>query len=191
MSIKLPYEEKELLSLIALSDEKAFHTVYQQYFGKVYAMALSYLPNALVAQDMVQEVFVRIWQNRADLNSIRHFEPWLIVITRNLLIKELRKIYPPGWHPQQITTTDLQETLNYRELERLLAAAVEKLSTRQKQVYRLSKMEGYSHREIALQLGISVDVSREHLSKALQNIRSFLIKNYGVMGVSACIVFLK
>ena len=191
MSIELPYEEKELLSLIARSDEKAFHTVYQQYFGKVYAMALSYLPNALMAQDMVQEVFVRIWQNRAELNAIRHFESWLIVITRNLVIKELRKIYPPGWDPQQTTTTDLQETLNYRELERLLATAVEKLSTRQQQIYRLSKIEGYSHREIALHLGISVDVSREHLSKALRNIRSFLIKNYGVMGVSACVVLLK
>lgn len=191
MSIELPYDEKELLSLIARSDEKAFHAIYQQYFGKVYAMALSYLPNALMAQDMVQEVFVRIWQNRAELYTIRHFESWLIVITRNLLINELRKIYPPGWDPHQITTTDLQETLNYRELERLLAAAVEKLSARQQQVYRLSKIEGYSHREIALQLGISVDVSREHLSKALRNIRSFLINNYGVMGVSACVVFLK
>ncbi|WP_207513954.1 RNA polymerase sigma factor [Longitalea luteola] len=191
MSFELPYEEKELLSLIARSDEKAFHTIYQQYFGKVYAMALSYLPNALMAQDMVQEVFVRIWQNRAELHTIRHFESWLIAITRNLLINELRKIYPPGWEPQQMTATDLHETLNYRELERLLAAAVEKLSTRQQQVYRLSRIEGYSHREIALQLGISVDVSREHLSKALRNIRSFLINNYGVMGVSACVLFLK
>ncbi|WP_205509593.1 RNA polymerase sigma factor [Longitalea arenae] len=191
MPTELPYEEKELLLLIAQGDEKAFHAIYQQYFGKVYAMALSYLPNALMAQDMVQEVFVRIWQNRAELHSIRHFESWLIVITRNLLINELRKIYPPGWDPQQVTTTDLQETLNYRELERLLAAAVEKLSTRQRQVYRLSRVEGYSHREIALQLGISVDVSREHLSKALHNIRSFLINNYGVMGLSACVILLK
>ena len=191
MPNELPYNEKELLSLIVCNDEKAFHAIYQFYFGKVYAMALSYLPNALMAQDMVQEVFARIWQNRAGLNDIKNFESWLIVITRNLLINELRKIYPPGYDPQQITTTDLQETLNYRELERLLAAAVDRLSVRQKQVYRLSKIEGYSHRQIAGQLGISVDVSREHLSKALQNIRSFLISNYGVMGVSACIVLLK
>jgi RNA polymerase sigma-19 factor, ECF subfamily len=183
-----PYDEQELLLRIAQSDESAFHTIYQRYFGKVYAMALHYLPDVFKAQDMVQEVFGRVWQHRNDLPTIRHFEAWIITITRNLVINELRKMYPRGWQPESAETTDPYNIAEYRELEKLLKKAVDKLSARQKEVYRLSRMEGFSHREIAEKLGISIDVSREHLSKALHNIRAFLLKEYGLTGMLASLI---
>ncbi|HEX6426794.1 MAG TPA: sigma-70 family RNA polymerase sigma factor [Niastella sp.] len=183
-----PYDEQELLLRIAQSDESAFHTIYQRYFGKVYAMALHYLPDVFKAQDMVQEVYGRVWQHRNDLPTIRHFEAWIITITRNLLINELRKMYPPGWAPESAETTDPHNIVEYRELENLLQQAVDKLSPRQKEVYRLSRIEGFSHREIAEKLGISIDVSREHLSKALHNIRAFLLKEYGLTGMLVTLI---
>jgi len=169
-------EEKELLLLIADSNEQAFHLIYKQYFGKVYAMALSYMPDALAAQDIVQEVFTRVWLYRRQLSDINQFEPWLITVTRNLLLNELRKKAPP--RNPVVPATDPHETLDYRELEILLSKAIAALSTRQRQVYQLSRVEGYSHKEIAAQLGISVDVSREHLSKALASIRAYLKNNF-------------
>jgi RNA polymerase sigma-70 factor (ECF subfamily) len=183
-----PYDQQELLLRIAQNDESAFHTIYQQYFGKVYAMALHYLTDVFRAQDMVQEVFGRVWQNRNDLTTIRHFEAWIITITRNLLINELRKMHPPGWQPESAETTDTYNIVEYRELEKLLQQAIGKLSARQQEVYRLSRMEGFSHREIAEKLGISIDVSREHLSKALHNIRAFLLKEYGVTGILVTLI---
>jgi RNA polymerase sigma-70 factor (family 1) len=186
-----PYTEQQLLSQIAQGDERAFHAVYQQYFSKVYAMALHYLPDAFRAQDMVQEVFGRVWQRRNDLQTIRNFEAWIITITRNLLINELRKLYPRGWQPDHSDNTDPQKTLEYRELENLLKQAIDKLSARQQEVYRLSRVEGFSHKEIAEKLGISIDVSREHLSKALRNIRTFLLQEYGLTGVLAALIWLK
>jgi RNA polymerase sigma-19 factor, ECF subfamily len=148
-------------------------------------MSLHYLPDVFRAQDMVQEVFGRVWQNRYDLPEIRNFEAWLITITRNLLINELRKMYPRGWQPGNAESTDPYNTLDYRELEKLLRQAIGKLSARQQEVYRLSRVEGLSHREIAEKLNISVDVSREHLSKALHNIRTFLLDEYGLTGMLA------
>jgi RNA polymerase sigma-70 factor (family 1) len=188
---KLPYDEQLLLMQIARSDEKAFHALYQRYFPKVYAMSLHYMPDVFRAQDMVQEVFGRVWQHRHELQTIRHFEAWVITITRNLLINELRKLYPPGWQPQDTENTDPQKKLEYRELENLLKAAIGKLSARQREVYQLSRIEGFSHKEIARQLGISIDVSREHLSKALRNIRAFLLEEYGVAGMLAILTLLK
>jgi RNA polymerase sigma factor (sigma-70 family) len=186
-----PYDEQQLLMQLAQSDEKAFHALYQRYFSKVYAMSLHYMPDVFRAQDMVQEVFGRVWQHRFELQNIRHFEAWIITITRNLLINELRKMYPPGWQPQDTENTDPQKTLEYRELENLLMAAIGKLSTRQREVYQLSRVEGFSHKEIAQRLGISIDVSREHLSKALRNIRSFLLEEYGLAGMLAVLTLLK
>lgn len=153
-------------------------------------MSMKYLPTIFQAQDMVQEVFGRVWLNRKDLPRIQHFEAWLITVTRNLLIKELRTIYPAGWQPGTATSHDPYKTLDYRELENMLQLAIGQLSPRQQEVYRLSRVEGYSHKEIAGKLGISVDVSREHMSKALQNIRSFLQTEYGMPGVLAAWIFL-
>jgi RNA polymerase sigma-70 factor (family 1) len=186
-----PYDEQPLLLRIAKGDEKAFHAVYQQYFSKVYAMALHYMPDVFRAQDVVQEVFGRVWQRRNDLPDIRHFEAWIITVTRNLLINELRKLYPRGWQPDNTNHSDPQKTLEYRELENLLKQAISKLSARQQEVYRLSRVEGFSHKEIAEKLGISIDVSREHLSKALRNIRTFLLQEYGLTGVLAMLIWLK
>lgn len=191
MPVNQPYDEHQLLAQIAQSNEKAFHVLYQQHFAKVYAMSLHYMPDAFRAQDMVQEVFGRVWQRRHELPNIRHFESWVITVTRNLLINELRKIYPPGWQPQDTEDADPQKKLEYRELENLLKQAIGKLSARQQEVYRLSRVEGFSHKEIALQLGISIDVSREHLSKALRNIRTFLLEEYGLMGMLAVVALLK
>jgi RNA polymerase sigma-70 factor (family 1) len=188
---QLPYDEQQLLLQIAKGDEKAFHALYQRYFPKVYAMSLHYMPDVFRAQDMVQEVFGRVWQHRHELPTIRHFEAWVITITRNLLINELRKLYPPGWQPQDTENADPQKKLEYRELENLLKAAIGKLSARQREVYQLSRIEGCSHKEIAGQLGISIDVSREHLSKALRNIRAFLLEEYGVAGMLAILTLLK
>lgn len=186
-----PYDEQQLLLRIAKGDERAFHAVYQRYFSKVYAMALHYLPDVFRAQDMVQEVFGRVWQHRNDLQNIRNFEAWIITITRNLLLNELRKMYPRGWQPEHTENADPQKTLEYRELENLLKQAINKLSARQQEVYRLSRVEGFTHKEIAEKLGISIDVSREHLSKALRNIRTFLLQEYGLTGVLAALIWLK
>jgi len=191
LSDNQPYDEQQLLVQIAQGNEKAFHALYKLHFSKVYAMSLHYMPDAFRAQDMVQEVFGRVWQHRHELPGIRHFEAWVITITRNLLINELRKLYQPGWQPQHTENADPQKTLEYRELENLLKQAIGKLSARQQEVYRLSRVEGFSHKEIAQQLGISIDVSREHLSKALRNIRSFLHKEYGLAGMLAVFALLK
>ncbi|GGH70042.1 RNA polymerase sigma-70 factor (ECF subfamily) [Filimonas zeae] len=183
------YEEQELLVRITHGNERAFHDLYQHYFPKVYAMCVSYAPDVAVAQDVVQETFTRVWLNRHKLTEVEHFEAWLITITRNLLITELRKAFPPGWQPEEVKSIDSHDVVNYRELEKLLDGAVAALSKRQQEVYRLSRVEGYSHKEIARSLGISVDMSREHLSKALHHIRHFLRQQYGQSGMLLSLLF--
>lgn len=152
-------------------------------------MALSYLPDAFAAQDIVQDVFTRVWTNRSGLPAVRNLEAWLITVTRNLLINALRKQYPVGWQPSVASAEgDPHKILDYRELEALLNKAVSRLSPRQQEVYFLSRTEHLAHKEIAARLGISVDVSREHLSKALHNIRAFLQEEYGPIGILALLL---
>lgn len=181
------YTELELLEEIAGGNESAFNLLYDKYAGKVYAMGIKYLKSPFLAQDAVQEIFVKIWNNRGQLPYVRSFPAWLGTISRNQLINELQKQVPmevlEESHPRarhEIVPVAGSE-IDFRELEQLIKKGVESLSPRQQQIYKLSREEGLNHKKIAVQLSISYDVVREHMSKALKNLRIFLENNYRYM----------
>ena len=146
---------------------------------------LKYLRSPLSAQDAVQDAFTRVWQNRAELPAIDHFESWLTAVTRNLLINQLRKKIPAV---SDTSPTDLGiiaqadqpagHPIEIKELETLIRQAIHQLPPQQQQVYRLRQEENLPHKEIADRLGISYNTAREHMSKALKNIRAFLQTHY-------------
>lgn len=181
------YTELELLEEIAGGNESAFNLLYDKYAGKVYAMGIKYLKSPFLAQDAVQEIFVKIWNNRGQLPYVRSFPAWLGTISRNQLINELQKQVPmevleeshPGARHEIVPVAGSE--IDFRELEQLIKKGVESLSPRQQQIYKLSREEGLSHKQIAVQLAISYDVVREHMSKALKNLRIFLENNYRYM----------
>lgn len=181
------YTELELLEEIAGGNESAFNLLYDKYAGKVYAMGIKYLKSPFLAQDAVQEIFVKIWNNRGQLPYVRSFPAWLGTISRNQLINELQKQVPievleeshPGARHEIVPVAGSE--IDFRELEQLIKKGVESLSPRQQQIYKLSREEGLSHKQIAVQLSISYDVVREHMSKALKNLRIFLENNYRYM----------
>lgn len=139
-------------------------------------------------QDVLQEVFVKIWEKRDSLIEIDNFPAYLYIITRNLLINRLQKKIPVFNQDElslQAIPDDrhLQHQLDYRELAVLISRAITQLPPRQQQVYRLSKEQGLNHQQIAKELGLSYDTVREHMSKALKNIRASLEKQYGQLGL--------
>lgn len=172
-----PNEHGNLLNLIAGGDETAFRQLYDLYAGKIYTLAVTYLKSPLAAQDIVQEVFIKIWDKRATLHEIENFPAYLHVMSRNLLIDQLQKKLPA--YSENNWTDNTQQQLDYRELETLIRRSVEQLPFRQQQIYRLSRDHHLTHRQIAQELGISYDTVREHMSKALKSIRAILEKYYG------------
>lgn len=181
------YTELELMEEVAGGNESAFNLLYERYAGKVYAMGMKYLKSPFLAQDAVQEIFVKVWNNRGELPYVKSFPAWLNTISRNQLINELQKQVPmetlEEFQPEEkhkIAATSGND-IDFRELEQLIKKGVESLSPRQQQIYKLSREEGLSHKQIAEQLSISYDVVREHMSKALKNLRIFLENNYRYM----------
>lgn len=158
------------------------------YAGKVYTMAIGYLKSPVEAQDVVQEIFVKIWEKRDSVTEIGNFPAYLHVIVRNLLINKLQKKIPV-FSPNELALQVPEDRhlphqqLDYRELTELIAAAIAQLPPRQQQVYCLSREKGLNHQQIAKELGLSYDTVREHMSKALKNIRYSLEKQYGQYGL--------
>lgn len=177
------YNESELLLLVSTGDEKAFQQMYRQYWNRIYTMALLYLKSPVMAQDMVQEVFLKVWLNRAELPSIHNFGAWLHIVGRNLLLETLRKktiLFIGGMEddnalPDQRPTAE--EQLAVKETAGLIRKAIEQLPPQQQKIYRMSKEQGLKLTEIAAALHLSHNTVREHMSKALKNIRVYLLRH--------------
>ena len=196
MSSSFQHTDHDLLRLVAGGCEQSFRRLYDQYAGKIYTMAKSYLKSPVSAQDTVQEVFIKIWEKKNGLAGIDNFPAYLHVITRNLLINQLQKKIPPVTHDESIQQAVPEDhnlphrQLDYRELVSLISQAVEQLPPRQQQVYRLSREQGLNHQQIAKELSLSYDTVREHMSKALKNIRVSLEKQYSQFGLLFCLFWL-
>jgi RNA polymerase sigma-70 factor (family 1) len=192
------YEEKNLLALVARGDEMAFHTLYTHHRAHVYGIALRLLQSASLAEDVLQEVFLKIWIGREKLPKINCFSAYLNTITRNHIYNTLRKqayeeVLLERLFPLQMAflrrTSDgrgamsddrgglpdgrgtVLDDISYRELREALQKVVETLTPQQKRVFELSRMEGLKHEDIARQLNVSRETVKKHVSEALRMVR--------------------
>lgn len=172
--------EYKLLQLIAQNDGVAFKSVFDHYWDRIYSMALTYLKSPLFAEDAVQEVFVKLWNNRQQLPGVRKFDSYLFIIARNEIISTLRKkvVHTPfdQYLSNELTEEALlpDQQLNFKEFQTLIDDAIGKLPSQQQRVYRMSRQEGMSQEQIAHELDISISTIKGHMTKALQSIRTQL-----------------
>lgn len=174
-----PYDVKALLSRIAEGDEKAFRIFFDLYRLRFYAVALKMTRSETTAEEMVQDIFLQIWQNRSSLTRIDHPDSYFFTVLyrqvyrfykKLALEKRLLKLISESPGFRNIT----DETILAQESERLINEAVAKLPPQQQMVFRLSKQQGMSREQVAEQLQISPLTVRNHLAEAIRFIRSYL-----------------
>ena len=86
------YDEKKLLILISKDSDEAFHIIYDKYKNTIYRVAIKSLKSPVLAQEIVQDVFLKVWFERKNLVNINSFENWLFIVARNHLLNQLKKI---------------------------------------------------------------------------------------------------
>ena len=172
--------EKELLSCIAAGDESAFRKIYDTYRPKIYAYALRLTEHESIADDIIQDVFLKVWINRHSLVNITNFKAWLYAIARNHIADAMRAIAKERTSHKQwgrvipIGTNAVEETMADKENQHLLQQALNQLSPQQRLIYNLTRDAGAKHAEIAGQLNISRNTVKTHLVHALRSIRNYL-----------------
>jgi RNA polymerase sigma-70 factor (ECF subfamily) len=164
--------EKELIGRCQKGDQNAFKKIYDLHAPKMYMVAQRYMNNQDDAQDVLQDAFVRIFKNLKNFRFQGSFEGWCRRILVNTAIEHLRKAKNIFGNldelPEQSIAAKGQSNL---ELEELLDI-VRKLPAGYRAVFNMYVIEGYSHKEIADELGITVSTSKSQLFKArayLQN----------------------
>jgi RNA polymerase sigma-70 factor (ECF subfamily) len=172
---------KELVKLLKNGDMRAFDAIYEKYSRKLYGFVLRYLKQETDAEEIVQEVFFKIWKSRSRIDIYSSFESFLFTIAYNSTISLLRKRANEKNYleylkqRQQIDQASNQiDEIQYNELNEQLESLLNELTPRQKEIFRLSRYEGLSHEEIANKLNISVNTVKNHLVAALSFLKSNL-----------------
>ena len=175
--------EIKLISRLRNSDVKAFDQLFRNYSRNLFRFAFSLLKNKDDAEGIVQEVFLRVWNKRADIDSNRSFKSWLFTISYNLIIDELRlrlkeKEYinhlEKFFNTQDIIT---ENEADYNLLKSQIDEVMEKLPDKRKMIYRLSRVEGLSNKEISEKLSISVKTVENQINLAIKFLKFSLGKD--------------
>jgi RNA polymerase sigma-70 factor (family 1) len=171
------YDEASLLRLLAEDSEYAFGVVFDRYRPKVYNLALKFLKSPALAEEVVQEVFLRIWLKRSELEEIQSFDSYLFISARNATFDAFRKLSNKAVAEAEYAATRdvVDEGIDYGMLEEqyqvMLQETVALLPAQQARVFHLAKVDGLSHEAIADQMNISKLTVKKHMANALQFIR--------------------
>ena len=181
--------DKALLQQAAQGNEAAFGALFVQWQHKLFGFILSITKNGALAEDIVQEVFLKIWLQREKLEDVSNFSGYLFTVAQRYAIDQLRRtnresallnfLKPIVDQPSPSAETDLLR----KELAGELHAAIEGLPGRQKEVYYLHQQQGMKHEEIAEMLGLSVSTVQNHMFRALENLREKLSHRYPQSGI--------
>ena len=172
--------EKELLSRVAEGDENAFGQLFKTYYNLLGEFILRITESLPLTQEIVQDVFVKIWVNRCSLAKVDSFKAYLFVVARNHAFNCLKQIAREKSHKKEWVNSVLHHAVNdVEEIDtidtgKLIDEAVELLPSQQKKVYTLSRRNGIRHQEIARELNISHETVKKHMVLALRFLKNHL-----------------
>lgn len=164
----------ELLLLIQKDDRVAFYHIYERYCKRLYSFVLKYIKQKEDAEEIVQEVFVKIWESRNKIDAYSSFESFLFTVAYNATISLLRKRASESKYIEHIkslqhinNSPDLIDEIHFNELNNKVQSLLNELTPRQREIFQLSREQGLSHDEIAVKLNISVNTVKKHISNTL------------------------
>lgn len=161
-------------------NEKAFSELFNMFYNDVYGYSLSMLKNEVLAEEIVQEVFLNIWLHRERLNPDLSFKSYVFTITRNLtfnLISKVansHKLKEEVFYTSQKSYSPIEDGIAEADYDAIKNKAIEQLPHKRRIIFEMSRNKEMSYEEISKELNISVSTVKGQMSKALAEIRNFL-----------------
>jgi len=177
--------DKDLLMQLKNDDIAAFNEVYRRYHTKIFLLATRFLPYKEDAEEILQNVFIAVWNNRHKINADQNFASYLFSVARHNIYNALRKaVYRQGYfdfirYHSSEQTFITEEVILYNELDTLFHQYIENLPPKRREIFRLFREEGLSYREISEKLSITASTVNSQLTKAFDYIRHKITLAYG------------
>jgi RNA polymerase sigma-70 factor (ECF subfamily) len=180
MPAGIPSDEKALLQALSEGDETAFKHLFDAYWDHIYSVAFALTKSVPLAEDMVQEIFLKIWTQRTRLAAIDRFDNYLFIVARNHIYNALKKEtlenryrkHILDWFEARHETPE--QDLLLKESQALIRQAITRLTPQQQLIYRMTREQGLSHEQVARELNISRNTVRNHIVHSLKTIREWL-----------------
>ena len=169
-------DERTLVLQLKEGNENAFTTLYETYWAKVYNFSRLYLTSSTEIEEVVQDVFVKVWEGRIFIKENENFKGFLFIITRNIIFNQFRKSFNENAYKLAVLKSasesySIEEEMVASDLHIYINKLIEELPPRQQEVFKLSREKHLSYREIAQQLDISEKTVERHINEALKFLR--------------------
>lgn len=188
-------DERAILEDVSRGNKNAFKVLYDNFSPSVFKVALHLLKDKEQADDIVQDIFIKLWSVRKTLPNVDSIENYLFIITRNTIFTYLKKQIrnaksAPLWlNDISITENNFEINVEQKEYERIIVQSIQLLPPQQKQVYLLFEEEKMSYEQIASSMKLSKQTVKRHLALARKFIREYCSKRLYILLVFFLINF--
>jgi RNA polymerase sigma-70 factor (family 1) len=168
------------------SKELLFSEIFREHECRLYILAQRLTKSDDIARDIIQEVFLKLWEQRNSLSTIVNIEAWLYRVTENKVIDFLRKAAADDrlkkviWDHLQQIIDDAEIHVAAKEYNQIIQKAIDQLPAQRKLIYQLNKDEGLNYQQIADELRLSKHTVKNQLFSAVQSVRKFITRHTGL-----------
>jgi RNA polymerase sigma-70 factor (ECF subfamily) len=189
---KLSPNESELLLKVADGDEIAFHELFRNYYGLLTAYIFRITKSTELSEEVISDVFLKIWLQRETLSGIKNFKAYLFVVSCNHALNALKKKIrewkqQKQWEQENQSIAIETDVTENSSVGLMMDEAIDHLSPRQKEIYLLHRHERLTYIEIADRLGIGRESVKTHLKIAVRQITDYLQSR---LQITPCILFI-
>jgi RNA polymerase sigma-70 factor (family 1) len=195
MSVKELENETALLAKIADGDQHAFTVLFHHYKRYVYISGRKLMHSDDLAEEVVQDIFLKIWLAREQLAEVQNFGAYLNRLVRNHSFNVLRQLAQQAkstaklMHPLADVDHSTTEALDHREATKILNEALKRLSPQQRVAYDLCHVSGLKYQDAAVQMNIAPETVHSHMKEALKKIRNHFKSNGSVYSLLIVTLF--
>lgn len=178
--------DEEVLPQLILGGEEAFTILYGRYNKKIYHFIYKYVHSAALADDLTQEVFIKLWNNRNKLGEIQSFRSFLFVSARNHTLDKLKAALRSEKAMGEVIVNFVaqrrgtDERLMDADYAAFLQKELSKLPERTRNIFKMCRQEGRTYEEVARELGISKSAVKNHMVFSMKVLKSAVEQELGV-----------
>ncbi|MCX2451996.1 RNA polymerase sigma-70 factor [Pedobacter sp. PLR] len=197
MRAKYIISDQDLQAKLMAGEESAFSELYDRYNDALAAYIKRFVHSSALAEDLSQEVFIKIWQYKSKLNEVRSFKAYLFIMARNHTLNSLKKAMRSDVAMAEVLSSfveqrnDTEEELLSKEYLQYLEKALSELPVRTREIFKLCRQEGKSYDEVACALGISRNAVKNHMVGSMKILSASVKKDLGISLSILLTVFLK
>ncbi len=172
--------DQEYIVALKNEDYHAFDALFKRYSESIFAFVFSISKDSFIAEEITQIVFVKVWEKRMQINEYFSFKAFLFRVTHHETISYIRKQQSEKKRIDFYTSTrsylsnETEYIVEFKSQESAARTIIESFPERRKQIFKLSREQGFTNREIAVQLGISIKTVENQMNSALKTLKSKL-----------------